>query len=129
MQDQQDSLTEKDIRTLNKASIADAIMAQNAEIDRPHAKLLVETFFELIVEHLERGDTVKIPGLGNFSVRDKVARPGRNLKTGETVTITERRAVTFHPSGTLNARVTTNLIAPDDRPNTRRTRAVLKDFE
>ena len=102
MQDQQDSLTEKDIRTLNKASIADAIMAQNAEIDRPHAKLLVETFFELIVEHLERGDTVKIPGLGN---------------------------VTFHPSGTLNARVTTNLIAPDDRPNTRRTRAVLKDFE
>ena len=104
-------------------------MAQNAEIDRPHAKLLVETFFELIVEHLERGDTVKIPGLGNFSVRDKVARPGRNLKTGETVTITERRVVTFHPSGTLNARVTTNLIAPDDRPNTRRTRAVLKDFE
>ena len=54
---------------------------------------------------------MKIPGLGNFSVRDKVARPGRNLKTGETVTITERRVVTFPPSGTLNSRVTTNLIA------------------
>jgi len=82
-----------------------------AGLDRPHAKLIVETFFELVAEHLEKGDTVKIPGLGNFSVRDKVARPGRNLKTGETVTITERRVVTFHPSGTLNSRVTTNLIA------------------
>ena len=72
---------------------------------------------------------MKIPGLGNFSVRDKVARPGRNLKTGETVTITERRVVTFHPSGTLNARVTTNLIPPQEQPRTRRTRAVLKDKE
>ena len=63
---------------------------------------------------------MKIPGLGNFSVRDKVARPGRNLKTGETVTITERRVVTFHPSGTLNARVTKNLLPPELRAQTRR---------
>ena len=99
-------LTAAEIYTLNKASLAEALVDHVAGLDRPHAKLIVETFFEL-----EKGDTVKIPGLGNFSVRDKVARPGRNLKTGETVTITERRVVTFHPSGTLNSRVTTNLIA------------------
>ena len=110
----------KDVRTLNKASIAEALLEQIPDLDRPHAKLIVESFFELIVEHLEKGDTVKIPGLGNFSVRDKVARPGRNLKTGETVTITERRVVTFHPSGTLNARVTNNLLPPDLRAQTRR---------
>ena len=98
-------LTAAEIYTLNKASLAEALVDHVAGLDRPHAKLIVETFFELVAEHLE------IPGLGNFSVRDKVARPGRNLKTGETVTITERRVVTFHPSGTLNSRVTTNLIA------------------
>lgn len=101
--------------TLNKASLAEALVENIIGLDRPHAKLIVETFFELIVEHLEKGDTVKIPGLGNFSVRDKVARPGRNLKTGETVTITERRVVTFHPSGTLNGRVTTNLIPSEGK--------------
>ena len=123
MKDQEEKQDDQDIRTLNKASIAEALIAQIPELDRPHAKLIVETFFELIAEHLEKGDTVKIPGLGNFSVRDKVARPGRNL------TITERRVVTFHPSGTLNARVTTNLIPPQEQPRTRRTRAVLKDKE
>ena len=123
MTDQDDILQDylpKDVRTLNKASIAEALLEQIPDLDRPHAKLIVESFFELIVEHLEKGDTVKIPGLGNFSVRDKVARPGRNLKTGETVTITERRVVTFHPSGTLNARVTNNLLPPDLRAQTRR---------
>ena len=95
--------------TLNKAGLAEVLM-QHFDIDRPTAKGFVEGFFELISEHLVRGDTIKIPGLGNFSVRDKVARPGRNLKTGETVIITERRVVTFHPSGTLNARVTENLV-------------------
>lgn len=123
MTDQDDILQDylpKDVRTLNKASIAEALLEQIPDLDRPHAKLIVESFFELIVEHLEKGDTVKIPGLGNFSVRDKVARPGRNLKTGETVTITERRVVTFHPSGTLNARVTNNLLPPELRAQTRR---------
>lgn len=110
----------QDVRTLNKASIAEALLEQIPDLDRPHAKLIVESFFELIIEHLEKGDTVKIPGLGNFSGRDKVARPGRNLKTGETVTITERRVVTFHPSGTLNARVTKNLLPPELRAQTRR---------
>lgn len=104
------SSTEKNCITLNKAGLADVLLEEIPELDRLNAKFLVEEFFSLISRHLEKGDTVKIPGLGNFSVRDKVARPGRNLKTGETVTISERRVVTFHPSGTLNARVTQNLI-------------------
>ena len=109
MQDNE-SICDKEVHTLNKAGLAEAIMDSNPSIDRAHAKFIVEEFFNLIVDRLEQGDTVKIPGLGNFSVRDKVARPGRNLKTGETVTITERRVVTFHPSGTLNSRVTANLL-------------------
>ena len=104
----------QDCITLNKAALADVVVSRIEGLDRQTAKILVEEFFELIARHLERGDTVKIPGLGNFSVRQKVARPGRNLKTGETVTISERRVVTFHPSGTLNARVTANLIKEDE---------------
>ena len=100
----------QDCITLNKAALADVVVTKVEGLDRQAAKVLVEEFFEMIAHHLEQGDTVKIPGLGNFSVRQKVARPGRNLKTGETVTISERRVVTFHPSGTLNARVTANLI-------------------
>lgn len=107
---EKDDYSEQDVHTLNKATLAEAVLESYPTIDRVRAKTIVEEFFRLIGEHLEKGDTVKIPGLGNFSVRDKVARPGRNLKTGETVTITERRVVSFHPSGTLNARVTSNLI-------------------
>ena len=97
-------------RTLNKAGLADKIVERIPDLDRPRAKLIVEAFFELLRSNLEEGCTLKIAGVGNFTVRDKVARPGRNLKTGEVVTITERRVVSFHPSGTLNARVTENLL-------------------
>lgn len=95
--------------TINKAALAEVIFERHG-IDRHDGKQFVDRFFELIIEHLKRGHVVKLPGLGNFSVRDKNARPGRNLKTGATVLINERRVVNFHPSGTLNARVTENLI-------------------
>lgn len=96
--------------TLNKAMLADTLAEAVPDIDRQKAKELVEDFFRHLFDHVAAGDTVKIPGLGNFSSRDKVARPGRNLKTGAEVTISARRVVTFHPSGTLNARVTENLL-------------------
>lgn len=96
--------------TLNKAMLAETIAENVPELDRQKAKELVEDFFDHLFSHVSAGDTVKIPGLGNFSSRDKVARPGRNLKTGAEVTISARRVVTFHPSGTLNARVTKNLL-------------------
>lgn len=54
-------LTAAEIYTLNKASLAEALVDHVAGLDRPHAKLIVETFFELVAEHLEKGDTVKIP--------------------------------------------------------------------
>ncbi|UOA08440.1 integration host factor subunit alpha [Methylobacter sp. S3L5C] len=61
------------------------------------AKDLVELFFEEIKTTLERAESVKISGFGKFELRDKVARPGRNPKTGEDMSITARRVVTFKP--------------------------------
>jgi len=100
---------EKACLTINKASLAEAIWEEHG-IDRREGKVFVDRFFELIIEELKKGSVVKLPGLGNFTVRDKNARPGRNLKTGDVVMINERRVVNFHPSGTLQGRVTENLV-------------------
>ena len=56
---------------------------------------LIEMFFESLKKNLEEGKDVKISGFGNFILREKNARPGRNPKTGEEVLIKERRVVTF----------------------------------
>lgn len=95
--------------TVNKAALVEIIYEKHG-IDRQTGKEFVETFFDLIIEYLSQGNTVKLPGLGNFVLRDKKSRPGRNLKTGETVMIDERRVVVFHPSATLTARMTENLL-------------------
>lgn len=89
---------------LTKAAIAE-VLYEKYKIDRRNGKRFATQVFELIIEHLRAGHTVKLAGLGNFSVRDKTARPGRNLKTGSVVVIEERRVVNFRPSGTLNRRV------------------------
>ena len=62
-------------------------------------------FFEEIRIALEAGHHVKLSGFGNFNLRDKNQRPGRNPKTGEEIPITARRVVTFHPGQKLKARV------------------------
>ena len=82
--------------TLTKADIADRL-ADKFDIDRQEAKVLVELFFEEIRVALEKGEPVKLSGFGNFAVRDKNSRPGRNPKTGESVDISARRVVTFRP--------------------------------
>ena len=64
-------------------------------LNKREAKEFIETFFEAIKLELESGNDVKISGFGNFNLRDKAARPGRNPKTGQDVTISERRVVTF----------------------------------
>ena len=69
------------------------------------AKELVELFFEEIRESLESNEQVKLSGFGNFDLRDKKQRPGRNPKTGEEIPITARRVVTFRPGQKLKARV------------------------
>jgi len=74
-------------------------------LNKREAKDLVEMFFEEIRAALHTGKQVKLSGFGNFNLRDKKQRPGRNPKTGEEIPISARRVVTFHPGQKLKARV------------------------
>ncbi len=74
-------------------------------LSKPIAKDLVELFFEEIKVTLEHAESVKISGFGNFELRDKVARPGRNPKTGEDIPISARRVVTFKPGNLLKTKI------------------------
>lgn len=90
--------------TLTKAELAD-LLFDKVGLNKREAKDMVESFFEEIRMHLEKGDSVKLSGFGNFQLRDKPQRPGRNPKTGEEIPITARRVVTFHPSQKLKSMV------------------------
>lgn len=91
---------------LTKADIAEHLFTQLG-MSKREAKELVEAFFEEIRQALEQGEQVKISGFGNFDLREKNQRPGRNPKTGEDIPITARRVVTFRPGQKLKARVET----------------------
>ena len=90
--------------TLTKAELAD-LLFERVGLNKREAKDMVEGFFEEIRQALERGESVKLSGFGNFQLRDKPQRPGRNPKTGEEIPITARRVVTFHASQKLKAAV------------------------
>jgi integration host factor subunit alpha len=90
--------------TLTKAELAD-LLFEKVGLNKREAKDMVEVFFDEIRDALERGDGVKLSGFGNFQLRDKPQRPGRNPKTGEEIPITARRVVTFHASQKLKAEV------------------------
>ena len=90
--------------TLTQAELAELLFAQ-VGLNKREAKEMVEAFFEEIRMGLESGDMVKLSGFGNFSVRDKASRPGRNPKTGEVVPISARRVVSFHASQKLKEQV------------------------
>src|SRR5271156_1807842 len=90
--------------TLTKAELAD-LLFEKGGLNKREAKDMVEAFFEEIRGALERGERVKLSGFGNFQLRDKPQRPGRNPKTGEAIPITARRVVTFHASQKLKAMV------------------------
>jgi integration host factor subunit alpha len=92
------------LATLTKAELAD-LLFERVGLNKREAKDMVETFFEEIRFALQRGDSVKLSGFGNFQLRDKPQRPGRNPKTGEAIPITARRVVTFHASQKLKAMV------------------------
>jgi integration host factor subunit alpha len=98
------SQAEKDLPTLTKAELAELLFEQ-VGLNKREAKDMVETFFDEIRNALESGEPVKLSGFGNFQLRDKPQRPGRNPKTGEEIPITARRVVTFHPSQKLKAMV------------------------
>jgi len=74
-------------------------------LNKREAKEFIEQLFEEIKKALEKGDQVKISGFGNFELRDKDERPGRNPKTGIEIPISARRVVTFRPGHKLKARV------------------------
>ena len=85
---------------LTKAEMSEYLF-DKLGLSKRDAKELVELFFEEIRRALENGEQVKLSGFGNFDLRDKNQRPGRNPKTGEDIPITARRVVTFHASQKL----------------------------
>jgi integration host factor subunit alpha len=92
--------------SLTKAKMAEALF-EELGLNKREAKELVELFFEEIRAALENGQQVKLSGFGNFDLREKNARPGRNPKTGEEILVSARRVVTFRPGQKLKARVET----------------------
>ena len=90
--------------TLTKAELAD-LLFERVGLNKRGAKDMVEGFFEEIRSALESGESVKLSGFGNFQLRNKPQRPGRNPKTGEEIPISARRVVTFHASQKLKMAV------------------------
>ncbi|MBY5920612.1 integration host factor subunit alpha [Ferrimonas balearica] len=89
---------------LTKAEMAEHLI-ETLGLHKRDAKDMVEAFFEEIRLALETGEQVKLSGFGNFELRDKNERPGRNPKTGEDIPITARRVVTFRPGQKLKCRI------------------------
>ena len=89
---------------LTKAQLSE-ILFEQIGLNKRESKDMVDGFFELIAETLVEGQDVKISGFGNFQVRTKAPRPGRNPRTGEVVAIESRRVVTFHASPKLKEAV------------------------
>lgn len=89
---------------LTKAELAEALF-EELGLNKREAKEFVDLFFETIREQLEHGEPIKLSGFGNFDLRDKNRRPGRNPKTGEEIPISARRVVTFRPGQKLRLRV------------------------
>lgn len=92
---------------LTKAGMSERLFDELG-LNKREAKEIVEAFFEEIRLSLESNEQVKISGFGNFDLRDKSERPGRNPKTGEEIPISARRVVTFRPGQKLKARVETH---------------------
>jgi integration host factor subunit alpha len=90
--------------TLTKAELADALF-EELGLNKREAKEFVDLFFEEMRTRLESGEEVKLSGFGNFELRTKNQRPGRNPKTGEEIPILARRVVTFRPGQKLRMRV------------------------
>lgn len=89
---------------VTKAELASALHEEMG-LNKREAKELVEIFFEELRLALENGESVKLSGFGNFVLRDKNERPGRNPKTGEEIPVSARRVVTFRPGQKLRERV------------------------
>jgi len=89
---------------LTKADMAERLF-DDLGLNKREAKEMVEGFYEEIRNSLSSNQQVKLSGFGNFDLRDKKQRPGRNPKTGQEIPISARRVVTFRPGQKLKARV------------------------
>ena len=93
-----------DTPTLTKAELSD-LLFERLGLNKRESKDMVEAFFEIVHGTLVSGQDVKLSGFGNFNIRRKAPRPGRNPRTGESIPIKARNVVTFHASHKLKALV------------------------
>ena len=91
-------------KTVTKADIIE-YLHNNLGLNKSECKILVEDFFQEIKTSLINNEEVKLSGFGNFELLNKKARPGRNPKTGEDVTISARRVVTFRAGNKLRKKI------------------------
>lgn len=90
--------------SLTKAQLADLLFDQIG-LNKRESKDMIDAFFELIAQSLIEGKDVKLSGFGNFQIRTKAPRPGRNPRTGEAIPIKARRVATFHASSKLKEQI------------------------
>jgi len=104
---------------LTKAQLAE-LLFDRIGLNKRESKDMVDAFFDLITTRLVAGEDVKISGFGNFQIRTKAARPGRNPRTGESIPIEARRVVTFHASLKLKEQISNRCpTRPTRRPDAR----------
>jgi integration host factor subunit alpha len=90
--------------TLTKAELAE-LLFDKLGLNKRESKDMVEAFFDILHDSLVKGQDVKLSGFGNFNIRRKAPRPGRNPRTGESIPIKARNVVTFHASHKLKGLV------------------------
>ena len=95
---------------LTKAQLAELLFEQIG-LNKRESKDMIDAFFDLISASLVEGEDVKISGFGNYQIRTKAPRPGRNPRTGEAIPIAARRVVTFHASHKLKAQIQNDSVA------------------
>ncbi len=91
----------QDRRTMTKADIIENVYDKVGGYSKKEAAEIVEAVFDTLKKTLESGEKIKLSGFGNFVIRDKKSRVGRNPQTGEEITISARRVLTFKPSQVL----------------------------
>ena len=91
-------------KTVTKADLAEHLF-EKVGLNKREAKEFVDLFFEELRSALIREESIKLTGFGNFDVRKKSERPGRNPKTGQQIPVTARKVVTFHASQKLKERM------------------------
>jgi integration host factor subunit alpha len=99
--------------TLTKAELAE-LLFERLGLNKRESKDMVEAFFDLVHAELAAGVEVKLSGFGNFTIRRKAPRPGRNPRTGEIIPIEARNVVTFHASHKLKGLVQGDIAVPQE---------------